>query len=798
MTIKSKIFTLLKFFIGWPFSLLALFFIGKILTDKGTQLINSLTELNYFFLMIGIGCFFFYFSIRSYLWHFLLAKQKTTIPFKNACFFWASSELKRYIPGNIWSFVGRTVRFSNAGLTKRELAKKLIIESELLILGSMLISLLAIPFLLTYNFIPNTLPLLLLIFMMSSSCILIFLMSNTIKKQITHKLFKLFHFILQEETTTKQLTLLALSTIAFLFFGLGHYFIFLSFTFLDPQLVWQITGISVLSYLIGYFSLITPAGFGVREGILIFFLTKVLPLKNAAFAALFSRVILIVAELLFISCAYLWHKIHNTYVTIAELFIKKHILLCIVTLLFFFFCLYFVPVSFLRYDNYYTGKYDLGNMSQTIWNTMHGRIFQFTNPDIATNDSRLATHADFILILFTPLYALWPDPRNLLFWQAFIVGAGTFFVYFAGKTITKNKTIAATLAFSYLINPSVQRSILYDFHAVTLATTFLLAAFYYLITKRFRLFLLFSILAGLCKEQVWLIIGLLGIFIFIKQHKRLWGSLLFIVGFSLTYFLITYAIPNTLGSTHFAISYFSEFGNEPVHILKNILLSPTQTLSTLFAPNRIEYFKQLLSPVGYLPIFAPWLFLFIIPELAINLLSNNEHLYQIYYQYTATITPFIFLSTMYGIVTVKKLFLRIPNPANINLMPLLICYLLFSSLYSAYLDGPLPGAIEPNTDMITNPLKQRNFVDQTIQTIPQNVSVGASNNIASHLSNRETIYVSPIGLEKAEYIVFLLDHMQSPEKLPTEYQLIQHYKRNPQYQILTEQGSFILFKKITK
>src|ERR1051325_610728 len=75
--------------------------------------------------------------------------------------------------------------------------------------------------------------------------------------------------------------------------------------------------------------------------------------------------------------------------------------------------IYFTLASFLRYINYYTGRFDLGNMSQTVWNTVHGNFFILTNPNGTSEISRLAFHADFILVLLAPFYLIWEDPRML-------------------------------------------------------------------------------------------------------------------------------------------------------------------------------------------------------------------------------------------------------------------------------------------------------------------------------------------------------------------------------------------------
>src|SRR5471030_1082211 len=98
-------------------------------------------------------------------------------------------------------------------------------------------------------------------------------------------------------------------------------------------------------------------------------------------------------------------------------FIKKHRYAITLTVLIALYIAYFTFASFLRYDSFFTGRFDLGNMDQTVWNTIHGRIFQLTDPDGTNIISRLSIHADFLLIFISPLYLLWSDPRMLLLLQ---------------------------------------------------------------------------------------------------------------------------------------------------------------------------------------------------------------------------------------------------------------------------------------------------------------------------------------------------------------------------------------------
>src|SRR5256885_1695385 len=143
---KSRLYSVVKFLIGLPLTLLAFFFILKIIITQLPSLESNIHSIHLFLLGYGIICFIIFYFIRSYLWFRILKNYKYTISFQESSYLWALSELKRYIPGNVWSFLGRTVLFQRKGIQKKDIAKGLIFEAELFVIGSAIVSLFALPF----------------------------------------------------------------------------------------------------------------------------------------------------------------------------------------------------------------------------------------------------------------------------------------------------------------------------------------------------------------------------------------------------------------------------------------------------------------------------------------------------------------------------------------------------------------------------------------------------------------------------------------------------------------------------
>lgn len=780
---KNKILSLAKFFLGWPISFVALFFIYNTFAAHSDALF-TINHANLFILSLSVICFLLYFLLRSIFWQKLLSYKGHIYPLKQSAYLWSIAELQRFVPGNIWSFVGRTHHFSQKGEEKKILLGSLTQEIVFLLTSCLILSLLCLNFL-VYGLLPRNsfdhlLPLAGISVVVLEVMGMLWLFKHGVKNVRLSKFFPQLSF-------TQNGVLLFVMTLSFFFFGLGTYFSIYSFTSLYLYHIVPLIGFFTFAYVVGYLSLITPMGLGAREGVMILGLSKYLLVPQAVIAAFFARLMTIISELFFLGASYLWYKTKGEWMRKIEDWLHTYrypLLLCIAIAIYIG---YFSFASVYRYNNYYTGRFDLGNMDQTVWNTLHGRIFQLTDPDGTTIISRLAFHADFLLVFLAPFYLVWQDPRTLLILQTVVLAFGAVFVYLIAREKLKRESFAVLFGILFLLNPAVEYTNLYDFHAVTLATTLLLGAWFFLTRKKWFWYVLFFLLAALTKEEIWLIGVLFGIYTAIFQKKKILGATLAGLCAFMFYFLIWKAIPLTRGGNHFALSYYSDFGASPTGVVKNILLSPLKILELLIKGGRPVYLFQLLLPLGFLPLlFFPILF-FAGPDLAVNLLSSNAQLHELYYQYTAAITPFLFIAAIYAVAVIKKY-----SSVAYRFVP--IC-MIFAAVLGAYFYGPLPGAKHPNITMFTEPLENKATIDAFINSIPHQYSVAASNNVGSHLSHRQKIYTIPVGLKEADIVVFLLNDEFAQPSLQAQKKMAAQLGQAPAYTLLFEQGPLVVFKK---
>ena len=151
--------------------------------------------------------------------------------------------------------------------------------------------------------------------------------------------------------------------------------------------------------------------------------------------------------------------------------------------LLFLVCLYaivFGVVAARAYPAHETGAFDLGVYDQALWNAAQGRGLSLTLvPHLGP--TRFAIHVEPILFLIVPLYRfVTDDPRLLLWLQTVVIALGGLPLYGLARRRLANDWAALAIVAAYLLLPALESVNLFDFHAVGLAPTLMLAALYFL------------------------------------------------------------------------------------------------------------------------------------------------------------------------------------------------------------------------------------------------------------------------------------------------------------------------------
>lgn len=366
-------------------------------------------------------------------------------------------------------------------------------------------------------------------------------------------------------------------------------------------------------------------------------------------------------------------------------FLKKNFFLIALIFYCFGFLAINIKMNLFSYNNFDFGKFDLGNMTQMVWNTLHGRVLYLTDY-FGTNMPRWGmSHVDPILLLFVPIFFFFQSPLTLVFSQLVLVTATSILLYKLAELKLKSQLAAFLIALSYLFYPAVGfLTARTGFHGVTSAIFFFVAAFYVfeLMYERNKftkpgliLFWVLIVITLSGKEQIPLYTLFYGFFLWLYRGKKkvgLWLSGISFAWFVAAFFIIIPAFSHyrvegyqefaqsldlvgddvtDVTSSNYFLSRYEAFGDDYLEIMFNMATSPGQVVRVFFGGDNLKNFKETLLPVGYLPFIYPATFVMALPDFLINYLTTAGGIgtAEIYNHRVSMIVPVVFISVIFSL-----------------------------------------------------------------------------------------------------------------------------------------------------
>jgi uncharacterized membrane protein len=447
----------------------------------------------------------------------------------------------------------------------------------------------------------------------------------------------------------------------------------------------------------------------------------------------------------------------------------------------------FSALSVLRHRAFSTGRFDLGNMVQSVWSTAHGEPLELTGLR-GDQISRLGSHFDPVLAAFAPLWLIWPSPDVLLVAQAIGVALGALPVFWLARKHLGERA-GAGFALAYLVYPPTQWLTLNEFHPVALACPLLLYAIWYLDEGRLLPFAIFAVAAATTKEEIALVVAGLGVWYALAHGRRLAGAAVAVAGVALALIAIEVVIPhfNRAGTSSFFTRY-SQVGSTPGGIVHTALTDPWQIVTTAFTGRGIGYVARLLLPLSLLPVLAPLALIAVVPELAVNLLSAATTQTSIRFHYTAGLIPVLVAAAVFG---AKRVPARVPVASVLVVVAVVANYLLGPVPLWRY----FPGGEQQQAHAAEVSAHDR-IATRALRLIPRDAVVSATNSLGAHLSARRRILSFPY-LQDAQWVAAdetAPGYADRLAPLPTAVQL-SWLRRNPEWRLVFERDGILIFQR---
>lgn len=459
-----------------------------------------------------------------------------------------------------------------------------------------------------------------------------------------------------------------------------------------------------------------------------------------------------------------------------------------------------------RHQNLRTNALDLGYTDQAVWNTLHGRPFRFSTyldaafaldiplGEIREPDMLLGYHVEPLLAPISLLYVLHDGPETLLWLQTMGIALGAVPVYLlarrrlgrgaappgaaeapgsssdAGRLSWTGPWMPMAFVLIYLLAPALQAANLSDFHAVALSPALLLAAFYCLEADRLWGFAAFAFLAAMCREEVGLLVAMMGLWAALVRRRRLLGLGTFIggAGWSLLCLLIIMPHFSGLSTSAFVVRY-GQFGADAGEVLRNVGAQPGMLLGWLRQPAIVRYLRDLWLNSGGLAVLYPPALAMALPAVAINAFSSYDWMHSGGGHYSATVVPFLIVSAIYGVDWLAQgaawLARGRGGLGRASVYRLVGLGLVLAGLGVALAFHHQSGVSPPSRRYALEPVSEHarraTPLIAQVNRLPPEVPISAGSNLYPQVAHREVVYLFPT-VSDAEFILLDVTGPGSP------------------------------------
>lgn len=420
------------------------------------------------------------------------------------------------------------------------------------------------------------------------------------------------------------------------------------------------------------------------------------------------------------------------------------------------YALHFSYYSIVHHQALGTSAFDLGIFDNTLFSALHGAPFHSTVMNGTANVNILSCHAEYAMLAFLPLYALWPHAEMLLVLQAVFLGAAAIPLYFLARK-RLGEALAVVLALAYLLNSPLHGANFYDFHWLPLAIPFLFALFLAIAGHHHRRTIALTIILFSLREDIPLGLAVLGCtLVAVREYRRVG---LWLASASVVFFVINkFAVMPSFGKWWFQNIYkelFADGGTGYGSVVKTLLSNPLFTLKTTFQQDKLIYALHMLVPLALLPVRRLGVALLLLPGCFFTLLTTAyAPTVSIAFQYTAHWIPYLFLGTIVVLDRVGQL----PDGKNLQRAAagaLCLGVLSHSYNFGAVLQHDSFRGGFRNITFVLSPTEQARYeaVKRLAALIPPEASVASTETLTPHVSNRIRAYPFRFPLKDAEYIL---------------------------------------------
>jgi uncharacterized membrane protein len=435
--------------------------------------------------------------------------------------------------------------------------------------------------------------------------------------------------------------------------------------------------------------------------------------------------------------------------------------------------------------------FDLGIENNLVWNasTFSAPLFK-TSPLGGPTSVHTGYHQTFFSYLIAIPYKLYPQPEFLLTLQAVFVGAAAIplFIWLRRRL---NPWLAALVAIAYLLYPPVHGGNLYDFHYQPLGPFFVWTALLFLERGRWLPGIVFVILTLSLREDMSLMLAVIGVFLAFSRQQVVGGAVLTVVSgivFIAQKIIIMPIFLNGIeGYIHQYVGLVAPGDRGFAGVIKTVIMNQAFTLNSLLEQLKVTYSLHIFAPLLLLPLRRPLGWWLCLPGFFFTLLSTQyPPLVQIGFQYTTYWSMFVFLAAGWALSNM--------NQVNRFSAASGLAWTISAAtwVYGGWVqpEGARGAWDVHHYELTPEDHKRHKQAYALIEMIPPDARVSASEFINAQVSSRANAYSLRGSLYDAEYLL-----LHTAAMGPREKQLVLPAVERKEFGLVARKEKFLLLKK---
>ena len=435
---------------------------------------------------------------------------------------------------------------------------------------------------------------------------------------------------------------------------------------------------------------------------------------------------LLVAGLMVFSVAYCFEGVNTQLIKIHSVTYKLILAIGFVT---------FVGVIggslVLKYLTYSSPNFDLGLFSQ-MFHYMSSDLSMKTTSERDVLLSHFCVHISPIFYCILPLYMLYKSAATLQFAQALVIGLAVFPLAGICRHLKLSRFETALFCIAYLLYPVVSGGCFYDIHENIFLPLCIFTLLYYCEKESWIGIIISTVFLLGVKEDAAVYAVCIGLYTLF--YKKMYKKSIFIIVISGLYFIFRTELLSKIGEGVMSYRFDNMIyggGGSMVGIIRTVITNPAYILTQIMQQEKIEFIIQTLAPLCFMPLFSKkwYRFIFFIPYVLFNLMSDYQYFHSIYFQYVFGSGALLFYLSVRNVADID-----IKLRSRIIPMVTVASSLFFITLVS--------GKVEKYYNYYSDKYERSIYkvLDEAVSSVPENASVTATTFLCPALSNRDVLY----------------------------------------------------------